>query len=380
MLWNHRGPGALIYILAIESGNSDLMSLPSNPSQWKAEVERRVPESIREQGIYALDTTASKITLQEFLSLRVLWRKGNSKLLTDGSILPANALAAAETYLKTLAPWSKYIGHLQSGQRGDQRPSQDIGAFSFVDYYQTQVLRARRDNDGPETPKVYFTPIAARVRARARHRAAQKQDTPTKSLGSSDPFTDITGYSFTESTDDCLTKITGVQSAKTPGDDLLSKNFEALKLENEQTKGIEAIQTPEASPSTADPTEPLHVSPLSPLMGVATPAACDEQIVNTALVLLLNSVTMFHPGISADWTMHRRIFHLSDVMEARTDGYLRHEIRDAPLAILEVKAAQRVGSKVKRIRMQEGAQMAAWIGDQPEKGQVPLKSKKGKYW
>jgi hypothetical protein len=75
------------------------------------------------------------------------------------------------------------------------------------------------------------------------------------------------------------------------------------------------------------------------------PPANDEQIVNVALVLLLNAATM-HFVPNADWTFHRRAFQIGNKksgkgFEARVDGFLRRLSDDKVMAILEVKPCVR---------------------------------------
>lgn len=54
------------------------------------------------------------------------------------------------------------------------------------------------------------------------------------------------------------------------------------------------------------------------------------------------------------------------VYEARVDGFLRrHGGNDEIMAIVEVKPCARASPGQTTIRMQEGAQMAAWISQHP---------------
>jgi hypothetical protein len=96
------------------------------------------------------------------------------------------------------------------------------------------------------------------------------------------------------------------------------------------------------------------------------PKAPDEQVVNTALINFLASITQYFP-CPAQWTLKRKAFHIHD-FEARIDGFLMDK-RQVTKAIIEVKAAQRHNRHhVSRVRMQEGAQMAAWIFSEQETG------------
>ena len=99
---------------------------------------------------------------------------------------------------------------------------------------------------------------------------------------------------------------------------------------------------------------------------------------NAALVLFLNTITMYFE-VDSDWTLHRKPFKLGvdggKLFEARFDGYLRSRESDQITAILEVKPAIRAKQPLK-IRMQESAQMAAWISNYPGDYESYRKSKK----
>ncbi|KAL3455039.1 hypothetical protein BJX64DRAFT_298249 [Aspergillus heterothallicus] len=95
------------------------------------------------------------------------------------------------------------------------------------------------------------------------------------------------------------------------------------------------------------------------------PPTKDAQIVNTALVIFLNALTKYQE-LSVSWTMHRMPLvatFTEDGFQARTDGYL-YDRKGNLKALIEVKPVVR---EIKRstIRMQESAQMVAWIlGDE----------------
>lgn len=94
----------------------------------------------------------------------------------------------------------------------------------------------------------------------------------------------------------------------------------------------------------------------------------DEQIVNTALIDFLEAITI-HLPCPAHWSLHRKAFRIQG-FEARVDGYLAQGGTGHIKAIIEVKAALRNRQgELSRVRMQEGAQMAAWISaDKEEEG------------
>ncbi|KAF1989303.1 hypothetical protein K402DRAFT_269534 [Aulographum hederae CBS 113979] len=140
--------------------------------------------------------------------------------------------------------------------------------------------------------------------------------------------------------------------------------------------GLEDLEVGAASSSASTQDRTLQMSAQPPAFGDATQwkATEDEQIVNTALLLFLNALTIHSRSlapIGADWTLHRRPFVLTDssklkAYEACVDGYLRTKKSPAAAsAIIEVKPFLRSGQKGDAIRMQETAQMAAWIRSEP---------------
>ena len=98
------------------------------------------------------------------------------------------------------------------------------------------------------------------------------------------------------------------------------------------------------------------------------PPTKDEQIVNIALLVFLNALTM-HFDISQrwKWTPHRKGFvpqFRDGSFHAHTDGYL-HDEQETPYALIEVKPVVRAG-KQNLIQMQESAQMVGWIMSEPD--------------
>lgn len=100
------------------------------------------------------------------------------------------------------------------------------------------------------------------------------------------------------------------------------------------------------------------------------PKATDESIVNTALVDFLKAVWVDEKRRSG-WSLEKKAFHFHPQgtgigFTALTDGHLRVTNRSA--AILEVKARVRPRTDPgnHKIEMQESAQMALWIAQEPE--------------
>ena len=336
--------------------------LPETAQNWGDAAKEKISPNIVQGGISALKTSASKINLDEFLLLRVLWkgRKDASEFYNSG-IIPRDCLNDAHAHLAKWQPWQNYRNLPMRQPLG---ASKDIGAFSLVHYYQQQVLRIPPDLDvASELPKVVWTPIAARTRFKTREIYAAEAGTPTAR-----PKDNLNTFSAKIRKAVNERNASDVTSESHDAVDDLSAAFDDSLRLNEEPTGEDIFETPQSSTRYQNLSQPFE-SPASPMIRNSTTIFSDEQIVNMALVLFLNALTMFHPEVRADWTPHRRQFCLSQSMKARTDGFLRHWNGDTPLAILEVKASLR-SAKEQKIRMQEGAQMAAWIADQPETGLI----------
>lgn len=126
------------------------------------------------------------------------------------------------------------------------------------------------------------------------------------------------------------------------------------------------LESPESARLGSQSSDPSSfISPAPVAAGLS--AVEDEQIVNTALVMFLRALTM-HFKVQAHWSLKRQRFVFGEkgdkVFEARVDGCLRSS-RNQVKAIIEVKPFLREADP-KAIRMQESAQMAAWICNYPD--------------
>ena len=97
--------------------------------------------------------------------------------------------------------------------------------------------------------------------------------------------------------------------------------------------------------------------------------AVDEQIVNTAAITFLQCLFVHDGRQNYYWSSHRKRFCLQTnktVFRAIIDGHLQINGEQRSAAILEVKARGR-GDEFQcvKIEMQESAQMALWISDEP---------------
>ncbi|PYH32997.1 uncharacterized protein BO87DRAFT_397993 [Aspergillus neoniger CBS 115656] len=273
--------------------------------------------------------SASRIEYKQFLLLRVLWVGHHATDLPK--MLPGfnRWIAKAEKMLKGYKSWGTYC-------QSFTRPDAGEGNFSIARHYQLEVTNTKDDTD----PLSLATPIAHRTRSRLLNRELAKDylETPSKSTN--------------------ISTVLNIEELRIhdPLDD-----SETLVLE---TPISEIPETPspfqEVTPDSQEPDNVLY------------PPSKDEQIVNCALVIFLNALTIPFK-LANNWTLHRKaskaIFDNAS-FEARTDGYL-DDRRGEAHAIIEVKPVRRSMKSVP-IQMQESAQMVAWIKNDCEKLPNPI--------
>lgn len=311
-------------------------ALPSTPGEWKVAFDSN-SEKARREGKETANVSASRIENSQFLSLRVLWNVSDQpskrlKRFFDENragefLFQKDGIAKARTELQPVRPWTEYLRHLEDPRSTKREQLPSLGAFALVDKHQTEVrgLNSYHGSDVSEGVRI----TRYDLRARPAPVSYRPESTPTR-----------------------------------PG------------------KGSKAPRTPpslEAQMAKLDLGSPFNsYSPMNESdlpTSLLFPRARDEQIVNTALIDLLEGITLYLP-FEARWTLHRHAFKFDD-WEARVDGYLESRT-GVPLAIVEVKSRQReTYSEMSRIRMQEGAQMAAWIAsDTAEDGCVKYASQR----
>ncbi|KAI0435027.1 hypothetical protein F5Y09DRAFT_158661 [Xylaria sp. FL1042] len=298
-------------------------TLPRTGSIWlqEAQLLKIENESIHESGPVS---SGSQIERREFLLLRIIWpkKKKVSRLYSMHENNPHVKLAKSFLNDGPIRPmWEKYIKSIQSAQGLGAINPHELGTFSLVRYHQLQTKDWNYGNSGTRS-KVDFSPIAGRTRSQT----ARDPTTPTR-------------------------------ASTNPGIDAL---FKDLGIDNTPPSGKSSMSSPFTPLGQGDTYYPP---------GANSGAVVDEQIVNTALIEYLNALAIHYPELEADWTLHRLplIAQNGDrgkTYEARIDGYLRRRDDGMPLVILEVKPYQR-SWKRDEVRMQEGAQMAAWINRYP---------------
>ncbi|KAI0467625.1 hypothetical protein F4859DRAFT_493029 [Xylaria cf. heliscus] len=320
--------------------------LPSNPRNWNNESQFLEWKSIHQ---YGLACSGSEISREQFLLLRTLWVEHDAKQLygRDRSIwIDESKFREAQQFLCSgaVAPaWEQFLKSTstevelleQSGYAG-------LHTFSLVKYHQAQSgTLTSEEND---SAKVDMSPIAKRTRNKLKQRVdGQSSPTPAPKLADIDQ------------------KMGGINMGDVSPD--------RLPTTPDRGGSRAPYRTPE------DASSPFE----DPRMFKAIQ---DEQIVNTALIEYLNALAIHCIQLEANWTLHRlpliaRDHRGAKTYEARVDGYLKRRLDDYPLVIIEVKPFSRNRKKT-AIRMQESAQMAAWINQYRPPNMSELRGSKRK--
>jgi hypothetical protein len=294
---------------------------PQNERQWNATAKAL---GVDEKSIHNLNDdeyfSASKIEEAQYLTLRVLWKE--LKSLDVDQWLDNNARQEARKFLngedqplesKFSSSWSQYLNDISEDfNGGTQSNNKDIGLLSLVRYFQKSVK--------PYTEEADSTPKILRI---------TRNPLPN----------------YAESPSPCL-----------------SRKFDGMKI----------LDTPQ--PSAKAPYQ-YSQSPQTPAPAHSQIPAEDEQLVNSALLMFLISVTAYHPRLRdtspqmPTWSLVRKSFQFGQYnlkekgWTAITDGYLRIG-QDKVMGIVEVKPYLRTRNAAK-IQKQEAAQMAAWIYQYP---------------
>ena len=312
---------------------AQLEALPATFKKWAKLAKQHGVFDKKIHDLSILDS-ASKIKDPQFYALRVIWQP-QEELLRGSDLCNKGVLTEAKRYLREWQAWKDYIEDIKIN--GESSSLKDIGTFSLVRYNQMRTSTNNRIDS--VSRKVVPSPIA--------HRTRSRRPDPARS-GSYSSYTP--------------TRMPRSQRDEEP---LNKEPLSLAPLEDALYEVEETLLETSPQGSTAPP------SPESPANAAETLPSEDEQIVNMALILFLDAVTIYHPTVrmggsdSPRWTIKRLQLKFG-TWEARTDGFLRmandkHKIR----AILETKpyVRQRDPNGIQR---QESAQMAAWIRQFPD--------------
>ncbi|KAL2005982.1 hypothetical protein VTN00DRAFT_9636 [Thermoascus crustaceus] len=303
------------------------MDLPTSKEDWE---EAALAAGIRHLTIHDLELdSASKFRYEQYLLLRVLRISHDRSKFDAARFGLADLEKTAKEAMDNYKYWKHYCRSFQLNMH-DKEAIPHLGTFSLVRYYQLQVTKVRQDDDVDSD--VIVSPIAHRTRLglqKKEMKAEQQQEQLRLQMQ----------------------ELVLQTPTKQAGENRLSPNAAS---DSEESVAME----PPSLPAT----------PISKAERILYAPAKDEQIVNAALLLLLNAITIHFP-LSNDWTLHRRAFNVqfkTASFQARTDGYLEDKTSGKVRALIEVKPCVRTRSQV-RIQMQEAAQMVAWISDDKQR-------------
>jgi hypothetical protein len=289
-------------------------NLPGTGVEWRTAAARYNPVSIHE--LEAADS-ASEITVEQFLSLKALWprRCKTADLYADKTAaLFGSSKADIETVRATMRErdtcWTEYLKAVEAGAGRGSKFSRELGVYALV--LQSQVEASKIKESLNDSERLRFTPMKkhnTRSQAQDENRdpKGKGQESRSESRGSHHPS----------------------QTSKS-------------------SSGPENI-----SPKRRDEEPGLLIG--------------DEQVVNTAAINFLNAL-FIHEARPADWTLERKQLRFNSrsvKFEARTDGHFEIHGHKQSAAILEVKPRTRYYERGFRIEMQESAQMALWIFQEP---------------
>ncbi|RDH37517.1 hypothetical protein BDQ94DRAFT_157058 [Aspergillus welwitschiae] len=301
--------------------------VPATATKWAelAEKEGVLNTHIHKETL----SSASKIKLRQYLLLRVLRKDSHRSKLNPRRLGLEPWMSQAKEMLQSYPSWNIY--------RESFRGKLEEGNFFLVKYSQIEAAKVKSNEI---SNNVMFSPVSKHTRQSTRERREKPNSTPTRSNLPSLEQLSI----FDETT---------ATGPVTPG-----------------TEGNDDDFPEPASISTGGSLGPEE------LLREMYPPVDDEQIVNVALVSFLQALTDYFPSLGSSWTIHRKPLKakFNDAeYEARTDGYLRGKVDGEVRALIEVKAALREHSRLE-IRMQEGAQMVAWLKNYPQSpGKFPFR-------
>lgn len=287
--------------------------LPSDEESWYKQTGFERLETT--DTIHSFDSpdSGSKITLRQFLLLRILWVKKTAPALSSEYSqweISKSQIDVARNHLRKVVGWEQYKSTFINDLAWHQQEGfLSLGTFSLVRLYQ---LNSRSIETRDEfIPKLEFSPRKTRSQAKASDGIPVTPTRSKKTAGNvSSPFSDA------------------------------EPDLDRLTIDDDDDED-------EDDDDGKRPHNVLYMSPLSPPssdLAHTLKSISDEQIINMALLLYLQALLINIRGIGADWTPERRALIVKKkdgqkVYEARVDGFLRYQSdKSNPImAIVEVK-------------------------------------------
>jgi hypothetical protein len=327
------------------------IKLPATETRWKSLIAASHPELQYHELLPAIPmSSASKMTFDQFLLLRVIWKKARPPAdlwqeCTRGVYTTPEVAQQAKDFLSRLKSWKPYLEMIGNNtpfkktlRDPEERPPMNVAVPEF-----------------PEKPQVFATALH-------QQRCCEKLRTPMDE-------------------DNLPSK---VDVAPAPPSHPVAASMAALSI-NPQTPTRQRADDMDLgddfdlyvsqTPGTGYTDRLNNLSPVAPISneeGINYAAVEDEQVVNSALISFLQAITLYHPYVQGEWDYFRHPFVMKSnlnekIYEARVDGLFRTYGFSNPRMIVEVKPFLRYLSLpvLDKIRIQEGAQMASWIAQHP---------------
>lgn len=353
---------------------------PVTPFKWAEQAERYgiLGNSIEQYMSQISLRPASKADFKQYLCLRTIWKKQKNLHLRSYF---AKELDIAKQFLvsEPFEPlWSAYLTAVADDTPVNLSNCAALGHFFSVRYQQLQVVRRISGNlAGSETRSEASIGSDPQGRGRARPAPGKYKEQSDDESNEDTQMTDIDNSPGTQHSSGLRLSPNSQQSQK-------SGHF---PKSTKSPKSTDSRRTPELLEKAQKPhpkSSPLsqggqswhessvgdsdRVTGASSGSGLDMDEKADEEIVNVALYLYLNSAAACCPTATAEWNATRQLFEFGPgtkkSFKARTDGILQSE-HGAIRAIIEVKPYSR-GFSEQDVQWQETCEMAAWIYERDE--------------
>lgn len=336
------------------SNTSSGVAIPQSITEWRKKARaNEVLGTIDQLGSQVKVKSASKFQFRHFLGLRVIYKFGNKhgKSSLPTQIINQFGIPTAIALDKT-SYWNDYLTEIrkfavtQVGVAASCVP-RSLGPLVNVWLYQKHIILG--DEDYSDVSKLSrVSPVAARTRGRHIQRA-QALATPTRASKLQGLQRMMQGVSLSE---------------EESGDELNESLDEDLD-EEVPDDGSER----ESDLDTTD--GPRYDNIYTPEYTAEGQLIKDEQTVNVFLLAFLSAITATTVPFHTRWLAERNamVYEKKVRYVARTDGHLRSSAGQT-YSLIEVKPRRRKVDDV-LIRIQESAQMAAWLTQDEKESHDP---------
>lgn len=335
--------------------------VPRTVFDWKTTAKQwGAAAAISQLGSQEKVKSASKFDFKHFLGLRVIYVFGGSRL--PPSIAKQFPLPQALA-LNNLPGWNAYLNEINTFSKTRDLSScipKDLGPMVNVWQFQQHVLRG--DGKGVDLTKISVVSPAKTMRA-------EQQTSPTVQRQLRLTLSRMNNMSISGVNNG---REVNKEDAEGESDEENTEASEHLGSDSEEDEGSVSNsgddEGSESNPGDDDPSDGFY----TPGVDTQGHPIKDEQTVNVFLLAFLSAITATIVPFHTRWLADRNamIFQKRVRYVARTDGYLRGENSES-YSLIEVKPRKR-GHNI-AIRVQESAQMAAWISQSGTSSHNPMK-------